>query len=105
VPFDNADEVTLADVQTGTVPFTGNVSTPNGTITAGGWYYPIAGHVALIQQDEESTVEPPVAAPFVLRDTPLPIANPIVEVNGQVSAFFASRRSAGQATIAAPPTP
>jgi len=106
VPFDNAaDELTLATVQAGTAPFVGNVTTPNGTITAGGWYFPIAGHVAMIQQDEESTVEPPIVAPFVLRDTAVPIANPIVEVNGQITAFFTSRQSAGQATISAPPTP
>lgn len=105
VPFDNAEDLTLAAVQMGDVPFNANVETPNGTITAGGWYFPMAGHVAMIQQTEESTIEPPIAAPFVMRAMPMTFSNPIVEVHGQIEAFFTSRQADGQATIDAPPAP
>jgi hypothetical protein len=105
VPIDGSAGFTQADVTIGTGPFTANFETPNGTITAGGWYYPMAGHVALVEQRQTSRVEPPVHAPFVQRDMPIDFDNPIEAVQGQIRDFFVSRQTAGRATVAAPPAP
>jgi hypothetical protein len=105
VPVDGAGptDFTEGAVVTAPGPFTANVETPNGTITAGGWFYPMAGHVALVQQRQTSGFESPIVAPFAMRETPLDFDNPIEAVQGQARDFFVSRQTAGRATVAAPP--
>lgn len=56
--------------------------------------YDPAAHGMLEVRDQVSRYEPPAAPPFVVRPTPLPVANPIVEEHDEIAAFLAEQVSA-----------
>lgn len=89
----------------GTPPFSGNVTTPNGTITAGGWMFTSADHVFLIRRNGLSEYETPYRFPFVERASPLMFDNPIDACHAQIGAFLGGALDGGTPTIDAPALP
>ncbi|MEM9193599.1 MAG: hypothetical protein AAGF12_30775 [Myxococcota bacterium] len=103
VPVGGAMPTTFqfAEITLGEGPFTMNRTTPNGTITVGGWFFPNAAHTAIIRQRGVSNVPAPIVAPFGTRPEPTMLENPIVDMHNQFKNFFQSRL-AGATMVTAP---
>jgi hypothetical protein len=89
----------FAPIEPITLPAQANVDTPEGAISAALVRWDPGTHNILSELHGTSTYAPPIEPPFVRRDAPITVTNPIAGVHAQIETFLRTRIEGGRASI------